>query len=552
MADSDTAQNEIARLAAGEDRLTPNGDAGMPPVGGAYAKYVLGLLVLVYAMNFIDRQILAILAEDIKRDLKLSDADLGFLYGTAFAVFYALFGIPLGRLADNWVRTRLLSIGLFVWSAMTALSGLSANFLQLSLARVGVGIGEASASPSAFSMLSDWFPREKRATALAIYSAGLYLGGGVSLLIGAVVVRAWNAAYPMGGPLGLVGWQAAFLAVGFPGMLLSLWVSTLKEPIRGRAEGLPEPPKVENVGAKLWQDISSVIPPLTLLHLAPFGARVLATNLAVAVAFAALATLLIGITGDVPQWIAICLGGYAVTSWAQSLKQRDPPTYALIWGTPTFLLALIGFGSISFVGYSIGFWAAPYAIRTFVVPMAAAGLPLPWYASKEIVALVLGGWGAAGGFLGVVVGGVVSDWVKKRNPSGRILVGALATLVPAPFIWLMFNTDDLGLFLLYNIPLAFGSMYVGIAAATTQDLVLPRMRGAATATYFIGTTLLGLGLGPYFTGAVSKATDSLATGVLSLLLMAPVTLTCLYLVYRKLPLAEATRVERARAAGEPI
>jgi MFS family permease len=552
MADSDTAQNEIARLAAGKDRLTPNGDAGMPPVGGAYAKYVLGLLVLVYAMNFIDRQILAILAEDIKRDLKLSDADLGFLYGTAFAVFYALFGIPLGRLADNWVRTRLLSIGLFVWSAMTALSGLSANFLQLSLARVGVGIGEASASPSAFSMLSDWFPREKRATALAIYSAGLYLGGGVSLLIGAVVVRAWNAAYPMGGPLGLVGWQAAFLAVGFPGMLLSLWVSTLKEPIRGRAEGLPEPPKVENVGAKLWQDISSVIPPLTLLHLAPFGARVLATNLAVAVAFAALATLLIGITGDVPQWIAICLGGYAVTSWAQSLKQRDPPTYALIWGTPTFLLALIGFGSISFVGYSIGFWAAPYAIRTFVVPMAAAGLPLPWYASKEIVALVLGGWGAAGGFLGVVVGGVVSDWVKKRNPSGRILVGALATLVPAPFIWLMFNTDDLGLFLLYNIPLAFGSMYVGIAAATTQDLVLPRMRGAATATYFIGTTLLGLGLGPYFTGAVSKATDSLATGVLSLLLMAPVTLTCLYLVYRKLPLAEATRVERARAAGEPI
>ncbi len=535
-----------------EQAPTPAGDSRMPPVGGAYAKYVLALLVLVYAMNFIDRQILAILAEDIKRDLKLSDADLGFLYGTAFAVFYALFGIPLGRLADNWVRTRLLSLGLFVWSAMTALSGLSTNFLQLSLARVGVGIGEASASPSAFSMLSDWFPREKRATALAIYSAGLYLGGGVSLLIGAVVVRAWNAAYPMGGPLGLVGWQAAFLAVGFPGMLLSFWVSTLKEPIRGRAEGLPEPPKVENVGAKLWQDVSSVIPPLTLLHLAPFGARVLATNLAVAAAFAALATLLIGITGDVPQWVAICLGGYAVTSWAQSLKERDPPTYALIWGTPTFLLALLGFGSISFVGYSIGFWAAPYAIRTFVVPMAAAGGPLPWYASKEIVALVLGGWGAAGGFLGVVIGGIVSDWVKKRNPAGRILVGALATLVPAPFIWAMFTTDDLGLFLLYNIPLAFGSMYVGIAAATTQDLVLPRMRGAATATYFIGTTLLGLGLGPYFTGAVSKATDSLATGVLSLLLMAPVTLTCLYLVYRKLPLAEASRVERARAAGEVI
>lgn len=524
----------------------------MPPVGGAYAKYVLGVLVLVYAINFIDRQILAILAEDIKRDLGLSDADLGFLYGTAFAVFYALFGIPLGRLADNWVRVRLLSIGLFVWSTMTALSGLSTSFGQLSAARVGVGIGEASASPSAFSMLSDWFPKEKRATALAIYSAGLYVGGGVSLLIGAVVVKAWNTAYPVVGPLGLVGWQAAFLAVGLPGLLLALWVSTLKEPIRGRAEGLPEPAKVENVGRKLWEDVSSVIPPLTLFHLAPFGARVLGTNIAVAAGFALLATLLIRVTGDVPQWVAICLGGYAVTSWSQSLRERDRPTFALIWGTPTFVLALVGFGSISFVGYSIGFWATPYAIRTFVVPMQAAGGDLPWYASTEMVALILGGWGAAGGFLGVVTGGFVSDWVKKRNPAGRILVGGLAVLVPAPFIWLMFNTDSLGWFLIFNIPLAVGSMYVGIAAATTQDLVLPRMRGAATATYFIGTTLIGLGLGPYFTGAISKVSGSLATGVLALLLMAPVTLVCLFLVYRKLPAAEASRVERARAAGEMI
>jgi MFS family permease len=545
-----------ASAATPESLLARTGDDRMPPVGGAYAKYVLGVLVLVYAINFIDRQILSILAEDIKRDLGLDDAQIGFLYGTAFAVFYALFGIPLGRLADNWIRVRLLSLGLFVWSGMTALSGLSQSFMQLSMARVGVGVGEASASPSAFSMLSDWFPKERRATALAIYSAGLYIGGGVSLLIGAVVVKAWNGAYPMGGPLGLHGWQAAFLAVGIPGMLLAAWVSTLKEPIRGRAEGLPEPAKVENIGAKLWTDVSSVIPPLTLLHLAPFGARVLGKNLIAAAAFAALATLLIKVTGDLPQWVAICLGGYAVTSWAQSLKERDPPTYALIWGTPTFILALVGFGTISFVGYSIGFWATPYAMRTFVVPMEAAaatgGDPLPWYASTQMVALILGGWGAAGGFIGVVLGGTISDWVKRRNPAGRILVASLATLVPAPFIWLMFKTDSLGLFLLYNIPLAFGSMYVGIAAATTQDLVLPRMRGAATATYFIGTTLIGLGLGPYFTGAVSKISGSLATGVLALLLMAPVTLTCLLLVYKKLPKAEATRIERARAAGEPI
>ncbi len=543
MADSD--------ILARTDAVAADPDA--PPLGGAYARYVLGVLVLVYVVNFVDRHIISILAEDIKRDLGLSDAELGFLYGTAFAVFYALFGIPLGRLADNWVRTRLLSLGLAVWSTMTALSGFSTSFFQLSAARVGVGIGEASASPSAFSMLSDWFPKSQRATALAIYSSGLYIGGGVSLLIGAVIVRLWNAAYPGGGPLGLVGWQAAFLCVGVPGLILSAWVATLKEPIRGRADGLPPPPPVTDVWRRFWNDLASVLPPFTLFHIAQFGAAAVIRNLAFALGFAGLAAILIRLTGDVPQWVALGIGCYAVASWAQSLRQRDPPTFALIWGTPTFILALVGFGSISFVGYAVGFWAVPYAIRTFVIPMANSGLPVPWYGTTEFAALTLGGMGALGGFLGVVIGGAVSDRVRRRNPAGRILVAMLATLVPAPFLILQYSTDSLALFYVFNIPVAiFGSIYVGIAAATSQDLVLPRMRGAATATYFIGTTIVGLGLGPYFAGAVSKASGSLSTGVLSLLIAAPVTMTCLILTYRKLPAAEASRIERARAAGEAI
>lgn len=555
MAPQDEARADGTEPGSANPDTPPVETLGMPPVGGGYAWYVLALLVLVYVMNFIDRQILSILAEDIKRDLGLSDSQLGFLYGTAFAVFYALFGVPIGRLADNWVRTRLLSLGLTLWSGMTAMSGLAGNFTQLSLARVGVGVGEAAAGPSAYSMISDWFPKAQRATALSIYAAGLYLGGGVSLLIGAVVVQGWNEAYPGGGPLGLVGWQAAFMAVGIPGLLLALWVATLIEPQRGRADGLPPP--VPMPGRTIWRhflaDLASVIPPLTLVNMALLGRRALLENVAALLLVAGLVTALVVGTGEVPQFLAVGTGLYAVISWAQSIRHRDKPTYELIWGTPAFVLTIIGFGSISFVGYSVGFWAAPYALRHFVEPMAASGGPVPWYGTREAAAFILGGGGAAGGFLGTILGGILGDWAKKRHPSGRIIVGSLATLVPAPFIWLQYTAPDLASFFLWFGPTTvFGAMYVGVAAATTQDLVLPRMRGAATATFFIGTTLFGLGLGPWFTGFVSKLTGDLATGVLALLLMAPFTVGCLWLVYRKLPAAEASRLDRARAAGENI
>ena len=140
-----------------EPTATSSSPADSPAHSRAYANYVLGVLVIVYVFNFVDRQIISILAEDIKRDLNIGDGELGFLYGTAFGVFYALFGIPLGRLADNWNRVRLMTIGLSLWSAMTAFSGLSKNLGQLAVARMGVGIGEATASPSAYSLISDYF-----------------------------------------------------------------------------------------------------------------------------------------------------------------------------------------------------------------------------------------------------------------------------------------------------------------------------------------------------------------------------------------------------------
>mgnify|MGYP003323687029 CR=1 FL=1 len=163
-----------------------------PKVGGAYAHYVLFVLIIVYVFNFIDRQILSILSEDIKRDLGVTDAQMGFLYGTVFAVFYAVFGIPLARFADVWVRRSLISIGLMFWSAMTALSGFAKSFPMLAALRIGVGIGEASASPAAYSMLSDYYSPKVRATVIAIYSSGVYIGSGIGLFLGGFIMETWN------------------------------------------------------------------------------------------------------------------------------------------------------------------------------------------------------------------------------------------------------------------------------------------------------------------------------------------------------------------------
>jgi len=193
-----------------------------------YRRYVLGLLAIVYVFNFTDRQILAILMQPIKEEMLLSDTQLGLLSGIAFALFYVTMGIPIARLADRYNRVNIISVSIFLWSLMTALSGLAANFLQLLLARIGVGIGEAGCTPPAHSLLADYFSREKRASALSIYSLGLPLGSVMGLIAGGWVAQ-------------IYGWRVAFFMVGLPGLVLALMVKfTIREPQRGLSDGLQE------------------------------------------------------------------------------------------------------------------------------------------------------------------------------------------------------------------------------------------------------------------------------------------------------------------------
>ena len=193
--------------------------------------YTLAILFLVYTFSFIDRQILVIIQESIKKDLGLSDLQLGILSGFSFALFYVTAGIPIARWADRTNRRNIIVGSLTIWSAMTAMSGLVGNYAQLVAARIGVGVGEAGCSPPAHSMISDMYPRDKRATALSKYSAGIYLG----ILLG----------YLLGGYINeLYGWRMTFFVVGVPGILLAvLMFFTVKEPKRrvhvGQAANAP-------------------------------------------------------------------------------------------------------------------------------------------------------------------------------------------------------------------------------------------------------------------------------------------------------------------------
>jgi MFS family permease len=213
---------------------TQNDQKGTPYPPTAYAWYVVLILTLAYVVSFIDRQIMALMVEPIRRDLEISDTQISLLLGLAFAIFYTLLGIPLGRLADVNNRKKIIIIGVTVWCLMTAACGLARNYVQLFAARIGVGIGEAALSPSALSMISDYFPKDTRARAVAVYTLGISIGVGLAMIIGGQVVAYVFSAPPVSLPVvgTLFAWQTVFLVVGLPGLLVAVLMATVREPVR--------------------------------------------------------------------------------------------------------------------------------------------------------------------------------------------------------------------------------------------------------------------------------------------------------------------------------
>ncbi len=371
--------------------------------------YVLGVLVVVYTFNFIDRQILSILLEPIKNELQLSDTQLGFLTGFAFAAFYATLGIPIARLADRTNRRNLIAIALVVWSGMTAVSGVANNYWQLLLARIGVGVGEAGCSPAAHSMVADYFPAHQRATALGIYSLGIPIGILFGFLAGGWINE-------------IFGWRLAFFVVGLPGIVLALvvWL-TVREPPRGmaeqRADVEPPPGMIETFRFMMAKK--------SFRHLALGGALTAFVGYSYVSWMPSFLARSYGMhTGEIGTWlglilgipggIGISLGGYL----ADRFGGRDTRWYlwivsvALLLGVPFAL----GIFTATSAGIALAFLAIPvmlgnfYQATTFSQTQGLASLRMRAVAAAVLLFIVnIIGLGA-----GPQVTGILSDLLAPQ------------------------------------------------------------------------------------------------------------------------------------------
>jgi MFS family permease len=370
--------------------------------GRKYRLAVAITLMVVYALNQLDRQILAILLEPIKQDFQLSDLQAGLLSGMAFALFYTTLGVPMARWADRGHRVGMIAIAVFVWSGMTALCGAAANFTQLLLARVGVGVGEAGCTPPAHSLLADYYPVAERSRGMAIYALGTPLGSSLGLLIGGII----NHFY---------GWRAAFLAVGLPGVAMAMvtWL-VVREPRRLGAATVAPPPS---------------------MPLRQVARKLLAT----------------------PSYLHICV---AVTAFCVS-------------------------------AYSISVWGASYQVRAFGVSTAVLG---PASALAGLVS----------GLIGVGIGGWLGDRLALRDRRWLVWLPGIALLVGIPFGLISLTATSWQVCLAgFVVPLATFYVYAGPCFGLIQSLMPPAMRAVAVSMFLLTTNLIGLGLGPVVTGALS-------------------------------------------------
>lgn len=392
--------------------------------------YTLAILTIVYTFNFIDRQILVILQPLIKEELGLSDTQLGLLSGFSFALFYTVLGIPIARLADRSNRRNIIAAALAIWSGMTAICGIAQNFVQLLMARIGVGVGEAGCSPPAHSMISDLFDEKKRATALAVYSAGVYIG----VLVG----------YSAGGILGAAyGWRTTFLIVGLPGIILALilWL-TVKEPPRGS-----QPTGQKSTLRETAKDLMAlkcfpyIAVGCALSAFVSYGTGNFMPSYLIRYHQVPLAEIgvLLGITGGGGGIIGTFLGGYLT----DKLGKTDPRWYLwlpAITAVISFPLGAWAFNSNDVTTVLIAYFCFAVAGTLYLAPAIAVShrlvSPTKRAMTSAVLFLVLNLIGLG---LGPVLVGAISDIIRETSGNDglrmSLTIGASVVFLKAYLFW---------------------------------------------------------------------------------------------------------------------
>lgn len=381
-----------------------------PAENRKYRYLVLFLLFLVYAFNFLDRQIISILAIPIREELGLNDRQLGLLGGLAFAFLYSTLGVPIAWLADRANRTWIITGALTLWSGFTVMCGFAGNFWQLFGARVGVGVGEAGGVAPSYSLIADYFPPKSRARALAVYSLGIPIGSAFGVIAGSQIA---------GGAISeALDWRAAFIIVGVAGIIIApLFKLVVREPVRGGLDTVKPDPAAKK------------------------------------------------------------------------------PSFGQVLGVlskkPSFWLLTFGAACSSMMGYGVFFWLPSFFARSFDLGIIDTG----WLFGTVLF---------IGGTAGIVLGGVLSDWLGSRSVSAYARVPGIAFLLTTPLYiaGVLAPTPILSL-ILFLIPTALGLAWLGPALSAFQHLVPPSMRTTASAIFLLVNNLIGIAGGIYVLGEFS-------------------------------------------------
>ncbi|MFI5236294.1 MAG: MFS transporter, partial [Gemmatimonadales bacterium] len=440
-------------------------------LSSAYRWYALALLSTLNLLNYLDRNVIFALFEPIKRDLSLTDAQLGWL-GSAYILVFSVAALPFGVLSDLRSRRAVITWGVSLWSAFTVLAGLVRGFGQLFVTRAAVGIGEAAFGPASQSLVADYFPGKTRALAMGILSAGLSLGGVLGLWLGGKL----EAVY---------GWRVAFMAVGLPGFLLAIFAVRLVDPTR-----VLTPVSVRKLLQELKLGVSAVVrqfnPLLVSSGIAAMAAFWLQRS---EIASTGVDTMLVGagvavgLTLNIRQWVRQIrrdqidetpFGGGVSDVFGELVRG-----VALVLRTPTLVYVFLSGAMVSFGLNGVVGWGPTFASRE-----------LGWTASQA--AGLLGKWGLIFGVLGTLFGGVLADFLKKYTDAGRVWTVALGLLLGGPLtIWLLTIRDPAHFIPVFCAAFFCLTWYNGPLAATIFDVVPARISATVVGAYLLFIHLAG-------------------------------------------------------------